>query len=79
MEIYIVRKGDTLYSIASHYGMPVERLIYDNELTPDGFLVQGQSLLILVPKVIHRIQLGQTIASIAELYNVSAIKTTPIF
>ena len=72
MEIYIVRKGDTLYSIASHYGMPVERLIYDNELTPDGFLVQGQSLLILVPKVIHRIQLGQTIASIAELYNVSA-------
>ncbi|QOV20208.1 LysM peptidoglycan-binding domain-containing protein [Blautia liquoris] len=70
MEIYTVKEGDTLYSIASHYGISVDRLIYDNQLNTDGILAEGQALLILIPKLIHRVKHGQSVTSIAASYDV---------
>lgn len=46
MEIYVVKEGDNVDTIASAYGITVERLIFDNQLTYPYQLAIGQALLI---------------------------------
>ncbi len=38
MTIHVVRRGDTLYSIAAQYGVPPALLAGMNGLAPDAFL-----------------------------------------
>lgn len=45
--IYVVKPGDTLYSIASWFGTTEDKLSYDNQLYGQQQLVVGQALLIL--------------------------------
>ena len=52
MEIYVVKSGDTVYSIAQKFSVSVERIVSDNALDTNRELVLGQALLILRPKVI---------------------------
>lgn len=71
MEIYIVRQGDSVSSVAEKYGISAGRIIADNSLlTPDRLAV-GQALLILVPDIVHTVRAGETLFSIAELYGTS--------
>ena len=46
MLIYVVQPGDTAVSIAENSGIPLEQLIYDNELRTPSALAVGQALLI---------------------------------
>lgn len=46
MEIYVVRRGDNVDSIANAYGIPVETLIWDNQITYPYRLAVGQAVLI---------------------------------
>ncbi|MBQ7432602.1 MAG: LysM peptidoglycan-binding domain-containing protein [Lachnospiraceae bacterium] len=46
MEIYVVRSGDTIYSIGAQFGVPIEGIIYDNQLGYPYLLTIGQALLI---------------------------------
>ncbi len=46
MEIYEVRRGDTLYSIADKTGNTAESLAYINQLTYPNRLIPGQALII---------------------------------
>lgn len=46
MEIYVVTQGDSANSIAASYGVDVNTLIYDNQLTYPYELVPGQALFI---------------------------------
>lgn len=46
MEIYVVKKGDTVDSIADRYGIPVSSVIFDNQLTYPYPLAIGQALLL---------------------------------
>lgn len=46
MEIYVVKPGDTVYSIAEFYGVDTGTIIYDNQLIQPYGLVIGQALLI---------------------------------
>ena len=48
MEIYVVKPGDTVDSIAAGYGADVWRIIYDNQLIYPYELAVGQALLIAV-------------------------------
>lgn len=73
MEIYVVRRGDTLQSIAARFGVSVERLAYDNELEGDT-LVVGQALIILKPEVIYTIETGDTFFSIAEKFQTTVLQ-----
>ena len=73
MEIYVVKPGDTLNSIANQYGVSVERLAYDNEIEGNT-LVVGQALLVLFPDTIYTIQNGDTLTSIAEQFNTTALQ-----
>ena len=73
MDIYVVKPGDTLQSIASQYGVSVERLAYDNEIEGET-LVVGQALLILFPDTVYTIQNGDTLASIAEKFDTTTLQ-----
>lgn len=71
MDIHVVRPGDTLYSIAQEYGVPVSQLQNDNQLTNPARLVVGQTLVVRFPQQVHTVQAGQTLSSIAQLYGLS--------
>ena len=71
MDIYIVKQGDTVYSIARQFSLSPERLMINNGIREGDTLVVGQSLLIIYPETVHTVQNGETIYSIAEQYNVS--------
>lgn len=46
MEIYVVKSGDTVYSIAQSYDFDVNKIIFDNQLIYPYELVLGQALFI---------------------------------
>lgn len=46
MEIYVVKSGDTVYSIASAYQVSADTLIYNNQLIYPYQLAVGQALLV---------------------------------
>lgn len=48
MEIYVVKPGDTVDSIAESYGIPVSSVIYNNQLVYPYSLAVGQALLLSV-------------------------------
>ena len=46
MKIFVVKRGDTLYSIAKNFGVTTERLSYINALSDPNRLTVGQTLVI---------------------------------
>ena len=46
MRIFVVKRGDTLYSIAKKFGVTTERLSYINALSDPNRLTVGQTLVI---------------------------------
>lgn len=69
-ELYIVRKGDTLYSIARLFDTTVQELINDNNLVTD-LLSIGQK--IKVPRnsyIEYIVQRGDTLYSISRRYGI---------
>ena len=74
MEIYVVKEGDTIDSIAERFDVPVDRLILDNGFSSPVRLIVGQALIIAYPKQTHIVQEGDTLDSIAEQYQVSLMQ-----
>ncbi len=68
MDIHVVRKGDTLYTISIQYGVSMSRLIADNQLPDPSQLVVGQTIVIRYPQQIHIVRPGDTLYSIARQY-----------
>ena len=50
MKIHVVQKGETLFSIAQQYGVSARLLQKLNQVPPDGTLVPGQTLVVLLPE-----------------------------
>ncbi len=71
LTIYVVKPGDSLYAIASKYGITVDALIYDNQISDPLRLVEGQALLIPVTQVDYQVRRGDSLYSIARTYNTS--------
>jgi murein DD-endopeptidase MepM/ murein hydrolase activator NlpD len=71
---YTVREGDSLWSIAAHFGLDVDTLRWSNEdlaRNPD-LLSVGQELNILPVKgAYHTVQTGETVETIALAYEVT--------
>ncbi len=66
---YTVQTGDTLTSIAAHFGISLNTLLWANDLTQKSTIKPGQKLLILpVSGVMHLVKKGDTVGSIAEKY-----------
>ncbi|WP_064092150.1 LysM peptidoglycan-binding domain-containing protein [Rossellomorea aquimaris] len=71
MNIYVVKSGDSLWSIAQQYGVEVNQIFHGNQLKNPNLLVIGQSLLIPEPLKEYIVQPGDTLYNISEKYNVS--------
>lgn len=93
---YVVKKGDTLYSVANRAGVSIEELKKWNRISGNSIKV-GEKLTIYVSphkasefqakakpldrkasnkksEIIHKVQKGESLWSIAEKYNVSVNK-----
>lgn len=68
MKIHVVKKGETVLSIAQQYGVSPGLLQRQNEVPPDGALVPGQTLVVLTPDKVHTVARGDTVWSIARRY-----------
>lgn len=65
---YIVRKGDTLSSIAKMFGVSTNTILWANNVTAKT-IKEGQELVILpVSGVIHTVAKGETLSTIAKKY-----------
>ena len=71
MQIHIVQSGETLFSIASRYGVDASLLAFNNDVADPLRLPVGQPIAIVEPTVTHVVQRGETLFSIARKYAVS--------
>ncbi len=69
---YEIKKGDSLWSIAVEFGVSIDTIIWANDV--DSALIRpGQKLLILpVSGVMHLVESGDTVSTIAEEYKAEA-------
>ncbi len=77
MLIHVVKPGDTVYSIALEYGIPMSQLILDNGLETSSRLAVGQALVVQFPTQTHTVQPRETLASIAAAKGYRMILTMP--
>lgn len=69
IEVYKVRGGDTVARIAGAYGVSINTILTENNLTTAAFIKPDQELRILpVTGVRHVIKEGETLTSIAKKY-----------
>jgi murein DD-endopeptidase MepM/ murein hydrolase activator NlpD len=72
---YVVRRGDTVYSIARAHDLPIRSLIDTNGLRPPYEIKVGQRLKIPAGRF-HVVQRGETAYSISRMYNVDVTSLT---
>lgn len=72
MQTYVVQMGDTLYGISKQFGVTVEELRLENDLTGNTLMV-GQILKIptIETTSLYVVKKGDTLYSIASRYGVS--------
>ena len=72
MQTYVVQMGDTLYGISKQFGVTVEALKLENDLTSNTLIV-GQILRIptLETTVLYVVKRGDTLYGIASEYGVT--------
>lgn len=68
MVIHVVRPGDSIYSIATRYGIPMQRIIDDNQLPNPEYLVVGQTIVVTGDIAQHMVAPGESLYSIAHSY-----------
>ncbi len=71
MIIHVVRPDDTVYKISRQYGVPLTRIISDNELADPSRLVVGQALVIMEGTRRHTVMPGESLFTIARRYGVT--------
>ena len=71
MQIHIVQSGETLFSIASRYGVDASVLAFNNDVSDPLRLPVGQPIAIVEPMITHTVQSGETLFSIALQYGVT--------
>ncbi|MDR0975186.1 MAG: LysM peptidoglycan-binding domain-containing protein [Ruminococcus sp.] len=65
MQIHVVEPGDTLSYLSSTYGLPISKIMTDNNLDDPSAISVGQALLIAKPVVSDTVRQGDDIYSIA--------------
>ena len=72
MQTYIVKRGDTLYGISKQFGVTVEEIKLENDLSGNSIFI-GQVLRIptLATTSLYVVKRGDTLYAIASKYSVS--------
>jgi len=66
---YVVRKGDTVSSIANKFGVSIDTIIWANNIKSVTSIKPGDRLSIPpVTGVVHKVQRGETVYSVAKKY-----------
>ncbi len=69
---YIVKDGDTVSTVADKFNVSVDTILWQNNLDKNSRIKPGQTLQVLpVTGVLHKVQKGDTIYSIAKKYDSS--------
>lgn len=72
---YTVQSGDTVSQIAEQFGITVNTLLWENNLTSYSLIRPGDRLTILPTSGIrHKVKSGETIAKLSSTYGVEAEK-----
>lgn len=58
--IYVAERGDTLEGISRQTGIPVWKIVYDNQISDRNRIVPGQALLLLAPGEDGNLAAGRT-------------------
>jgi murein DD-endopeptidase MepM/ murein hydrolase activator NlpD len=69
-QVIKVKRGSSVYSISKEYAVPIASIIEKNKLTPPYRIHEGQSLVLLSPRI-HIFSQGQDLYKIAEQHGVS--------
>lgn len=70
---YIVKSGDTLWSISSQFNITTDTIKWANDLSDDSVLKPGAQLTILpVNGVLHTVRAGDNLATLATRYQANA-------
>ena len=79
MQIHTVKKDETLYGIARRYGVPVTKILADNDLLGDR-LTTGEDLIVIKPTKTVTVKGGDTLDLISRRFGVkksSVIRNNP--
>ena len=74
MEIYVAKRGDTVWQIARRYSTSADSIISANQLQNPNVLSVGQALIIPSDETRHTVSRGDTLYSIARRYGVSLLR-----
>ena len=78
--VHVVKRGETVNSIAKHYGISITTVLSMNKLSATAIIFPGQRLVIgsVIPKEVkpaapaeHTVLAGETLASIANHYGIA--------
>lgn len=70
--VYKIAEGDTVSTVAAKFGISINTIVWANNLKTSNFIKPGQEIVILpVSGVLHEVKSGETVDSIAALYNIS--------
>ena len=73
---YIVKEGDTLWSIANQFGLSLETVLWANNLNKNSVISSSQKLIISpVSGTIHIVKAGETLSEIVNKYKGDLSKT----
>ncbi|MGM9927135.1 MAG: LysM peptidoglycan-binding domain-containing protein [Bacillus sp. (in: firmicutes)] len=72
MQIYVVRSGDSVYTIAQAFNSTPQNIITANQLSHPNELVVGQALVIPINGSFYWVQPGDSLYSIAQRFGLSA-------
>lgn len=70
LAVYVVKPGDSIYSIANAHGVAPEQLARDNGIDNPARLVVGQSLYIRPGQRAYTVRSGDTVYSLARRFGV---------
>lgn len=74
MIIHVVKKDETIGSIADQYQVDTDKLIQENGLTNPFDLAVGQTIVIVRTKQAHTVQEGDSLQGIANQYGIALIE-----
>lgn len=69
--IYVVKPGDSVWSIARSFNVNPQSIMDDNKITPSTALVDGQTLVIKANSKTYIVKAGDNLWSIARMFGVS--------
>lgn len=73
MIIHVIQPNETAFTIADIYGVSPQWIIRENGIVNPIDLAVGGTLVILYPKTTHTVVEGDTLESIANMYNVTVM------